>query len=306
MRRKYLSVWIGLSCGLLAALFSASGNRSLVSIFLAPWTGLGAWLRSLSQSGSAGNAAAWALCIFLSLLPAAALLPSRKRRKQRSDLLILPVCASAFVCLYLLVNPTLLAPAALREEMKALFSAAPAIAFLSILLAAVLIRWSGRLEERRLFFWLKALIRCVSALTSSAVGYTLASSLLALAGSAPSSTGWLLLLPTLLAVVPYFFFLRLLDGAVLLAEWLERGFFTAETERAASALASLARQMLVASACCLAGSNAIQLLIAPVTGSFSISVSLPLSEMLLSAVVLLLSNILSAALRLQQDNDLMI
>lgn len=177
MRRKYLSVWIGLSCGLLAALFSASGNRSLVSIFLAPWTGLGAWLRSLSQSGSAGNAAAWALCIFLSLLPAAALLPSRKRRKQRSDLLILPVCASAFVCLYLLVNPTLLAPAALREEMKALFSAAPAIAFLSILLAAVLIRWSGRLEERRLFFWLKALIRCVSALTSSAVGYTLASSL---------------------------------------------------------------------------------------------------------------------------------
>lgn len=306
MRRKYLPVCLGLLCGLFAALLSVSENRSLVSVFLASWTGLSVWLRRLSQSSAAGNAAAWTLCLFLSLLPAACLLLPRKKRRQRSILLSLPVCASAFACLYLLVNPTLLAPAALPEKTRALLSAAPAIAFLSIFLAVLLICWSGNLEERRLFFWLKALLRCVSALTAFVVGYTLASYFLTLPGSTASSNRWLLLLPTLLSAVPYLFFLRLLDGAVRLAESLEKGFFTSGTERAASVLASLARQMLVASACCLAGSNTIQLMIAPLTGSFSISLSLPMAEMLLAAVVLLLSNILSTALRLQQDNDLMI
>jgi len=65
---------------------------------------LGESLRALSLSGGRGNAAAWAVVLVLTLLPALGLL---WKPRCRWDWLLPLAAAEIFAGLYLLVNPTL-------------------------------------------------------------------------------------------------------------------------------------------------------------------------------------------------------
>ncbi len=106
-----------------------------------PLAALGLWLRRLSLSGSAGNAAAWAAVLLVSVLPAAGFLALRRRRKRREDYLVLLLAPELFAMLYYAVNPSLAGAAG------AFFPAAILWAALSTLLAWLILVFLRGLAE---------------------------------------------------------------------------------------------------------------------------------------------------------------
>ena len=68
------------------------------------------WLRELSLSGSAGNAAAWALVLLASALPLVPAILLLLRRRRWTDALLLLLPPTIFAALYFGVNPTLAGP----------------------------------------------------------------------------------------------------------------------------------------------------------------------------------------------------
>lgn len=320
MKRKLIPVCLGLLAGIAAGCLGEAGRASLLTALFAPWQALGALLRRWSESGNAGNAAAWALILVLSLLPTLLFLPFRRKEKRKGDFLFPAVSVLSVACLFLLVNPFLLLPDGMPEEMKLFSSSSPVILLLSALLCAVLVRWSGGLKDAAAARWLRALIVCGMALIALSAGWTLAEACRPLAeapeadplaglfgAGAPSASVRLASsLPALLSLAPDFFLLRMLSAAHRLASAFSEGLFTAGTRSASALLAARARHSLTASVGWLAAGNLLQLATARLTGSLSVSLQLPLFEMALSCGAMLLARLLSAALRIQRDNDLMI
>lgn len=318
MTRKHLPALAGLAAGLIAALAgqNAALSAALMNLLCAP----GLMLRSLSLSGPGGNACAWGVCLLVALLPVVFILAARRKEKRPGDFLFVLTGAAALACLYLSVNPALLKPFSLPEEMIPVLSAAPGVTFLSVLAAAVLTRWSSGLSGPRIIFWLNALIGGIIFFAALSSGFALTQSVSALftvpgpdplqdlfgeaVSPAPALTVRLLL--TLISLVPVCFLIRTLTAAADLVRALGQDLFTPGTVRAADVLALRARAFLISSACCLAAGNVLQLLTFPLTGSFAVSFVLPLTEMAFAAGTLLLARLLSAALRIRRDNDLMI
>lgn len=119
------------------------------------WEGLGAGLRALSLSGSAGNVLALFLYILVSLLPV--LMLGWWRRKHGfcgRDLLLVLLSAYTFYLLYAFVNPGILSsrvPAGLGSE-RALpyLKAVCGGLWLSILASWFLLTWTGKLNEEEI------------------------------------------------------------------------------------------------------------------------------------------------------------
>ncbi|MDR0952306.1 MAG: hypothetical protein LBM18_05225 [Oscillospiraceae bacterium] len=87
----------------------ASLSGAFTAVFAFPFEQIGLALRAISLSGALGNAAALALYILISLLPAGALLLLRKRRRLYvEDWLLAVLSAFLFAALYLMVNPVLI------------------------------------------------------------------------------------------------------------------------------------------------------------------------------------------------------
>ena len=108
MKRK---VYIGLlAAEALACMAFCILQASLAGLFSTamafPFEQVGMGLRSLSLSGGVGNAAAVAIYFAAGLLPTAALLVLRKKRRLHAeDGLLVLLCAVLFAVLYTMVNP---------------------------------------------------------------------------------------------------------------------------------------------------------------------------------------------------------
>lgn len=320
--RHYLTA-AGCLLGAVCA-FAGPGGSVLLTL-LKPFALLGSWLRNLSLSGSAGNAGAWAVVTALSLLPVAFILIARRKWKQKDDFLWLIAGAGVFGCLFLLVNPTLTVNPALltagdllKDELLAM---APAMTMLSLLLAAVLSRWSGGLKDRRLSRWLGALLAVMMALialnlTKTAVAVfrapamsdtdRLPSSLYALPSQQADGSRAAQIALTLVPLIPDLFFLWTLDGASKLAHEAGLSLLSDRTEDCAAALALRARVWLIVSACCIAVENALTMLMSGALTSTDVALTLPLTDMALSCGAMLLARLIESACRVKRENDLMI
>lgn len=328
MNRKQIPVWIGLLIGACLGLAGATGEAASLLLFTRPWAMLGNLLRRWSESGAAGNAGAWAVLALFAAAPVCWILHARRKRRHPGDVLFILAGAAGGIGLYLAVNPFLLYPAALPEEMENLLSAAPMLAFGSLLAAAVIVRWVSGLDGNKLTGSLAALTGCGMGLIALSVGRELTASVAALfaapetglleeeisalAGAFPGEAAsslpaklaaWLL---SVVALVPEVFLLYVLDGAHGLVCALNGGFFTEQARDASALMALRARRSLIASACSMAAGNVLQMLWFRGTGSVDVTLALPLSEMAFSCAALLLAGILSSACRIQRDNELMI
>ena len=124
---------------------------------------LGPWLRELSLSGGRGNAAAWAVVLGLTALPALGLL---WRGRCWWDLLLLLAAGEIFTGLYFLVNPTLLHALVPGESAGMFWGLAAAGSAGSAVLAWAVLRGLGRLDRvqslgrtlQRLLTWSAVLI----------------------------------------------------------------------------------------------------------------------------------------------------
>lgn len=262
---------------------------------------VGQQLRALSLSGARGNIAAWTICVAVSLLPIVYILWARRKRKQVSDFLWPMTGACLFVGLYFLINPSLtklFLPSAIPTTSLTEWAAVlPMYAALSMLVACVTLRWVGSLTDRKLIFWMRALLLVSMLFTAFCMGCSLSA-----AYSQPA------VIPTLLAsLTSDIFWLFLLDSALaLLAAMEKNGWFHAEIERLALLLAARARWALIASVCSLAAQNVLVLLMGRWLSDINLSVGLLLTEMTLSCGTLLIARCLAAACRVKRDNDLMI
>jgi len=313
----------GLALGVIAALIEKTG--SIMLALMRPWTALGELLRAWSLSGTAGNIGAWAVVLTLTLLPILFILLLRRKRRQKGDILWVMTSLAAFPTLIFLINPTHLSVAP-TSELAELAGISLVMTSLSLLAAAILTRWAGGLKQARLTFWMGALLTLTMALITLATGWALTDSLLLfgetggsmdpiaqMMGAAQNpvpAIATISLILTLISLIPDVFSLHALNTAASLTETLSKGWFSSETEEQANRLARCARRTLIAVICCAAGKNAASVLLTGmVQGAsvgFSVSMDLPLTEMMLSCGAMLLARWLAAACRLKRDNDLMI
>lgn len=323
MKVRWYFCAAGFLLGAAAALLEQTGN--ILLLLMRPWMALGETLRAWSLSGAAGNAGAWAVVLAISLLPAICLLMLRRKRKQKGDVLWILTSLAAFPALFFLINPTRLSIVATGMAADVACMSLVLTA-LSLLIAALLTRWAGGLKDGRLTFWMNVLIALAMALIAFSAGWALTESL-ALFGQTSGNVDPLMelmgasqtpfpnlayvpLILTLIALIPDLFSLAALNNAACLTETLSKGGFSPETESQANRLSQSAKKALIASVCCAAAGNAASVLLSGMiqgaSASFSVSVNLPLTEMMLSCGAMLLARWLAAACRLKRDHDLMI
>lgn len=296
---------------LLGAFFALlAQTKNVVLLLTKPWTALGDTLRAWSLSGSWGNLCAWAAVVLLSLSPSAWMLIARRKRREKGDFLWVLASLSAFPALFFLINPTYLSVPFPRVACMA-----PTLTTLSLLAAAVITRWASGLRDSEAPARMTALLAVSMALVALSTGWTLTESILPFcrldmdaARSASLYSAASALIFTLLSLVPNIFTLRTLETAAELAEALRAEWFSEDVGRRAELLARRACHTLIAAVCCAAAKNVASLLLSGIldgTGA-SISLDLPIYQMLLSCGAMLLAQWLAAACKLKRDNDLMI
>ena len=269
---------------------------------------LGEWLRTLSLSGGRGNAAAWAVVLGLTALPALGLL---RQPRCGWDWLLPLAAAEIFAGLYLLVNPSLVSSQFPAGDFIALAAAGTISA---TVLAWAILRWLARVESsgslgqtlERLLKWSAVVIGWLAAWSE---GVAALERLRAVAGgnTAPDVVLW----PTtaaiiLLAVADY---VPVLLGCALLlwggklARLLETEPFGGETVALAEKVSRGCGRVAAASLLVCVGGNLAQMLCLPVLRNAELSVSFPLLTVLLAAALNLLCRYLRQAKAVSDDNE---
>ena len=269
---------------------------------------LGEWLRGLSLSGSRGNAAAWAVVLGLTALPALGLL---WRPRRGWDWLLPLAAAEIFAGLYLLVNPTLVSNQFPAGDFIALAAAGTISA---TVLAWAILRWMSGMENsgslgqtlERLLKWSAVLIGFLAAWGEGAAALE---RLRAVAGgnTAPDAALW----PTDTAIIllaaadyiPVVLGCALLLWGGKLARLLESEPFGGETVALAEKVSRSCGRVAAASLLVCVGGNLAQMLLLPVLRNADLSVSFPLLTVLLAAALNLLCRYLRRAKAVSDDNE---
>ncbi len=331
LSRDLISASCAFAAGVLIALINfgqkVSAADSLFMLLLRPWTLLGEVLRAWSLSGAAGNAAAWAAVIVISLLPCAYVLIARRRQKSRSDFLFPLLSVLVLLCLYLLVNPSLVMHPLLAASAGAdLQRMTPALVLCCVLTACILIRWADSLTQQRpmdsLLKWMKLLLLVIMLLSALSAGSTLTLSLRsfaenvqpqyrgyfeAYAVAAPETAdAWAQPLLSLFDLIPQLFLIVTLHYARKLCSAFEKHGFHEQTEQCAADLAVWAKHTLIALCACMALKNTCAMLMGRVLSDLSVSLSVPLVETAFACGTMLLARCIAAACRIKRENELII
>lgn len=304
-RRKLLILLLALEGALSAAAAVAVAKNVFAAESAAgfPFAQSGRLLRAMSLSGGFGNAAAIALWLMLSLWPLAVFfLPKLKKRPE--DALLWLLAAANLGALYLAVNPSLIPYSALLGSSLAA-SAAASLPWALLAAWAVLrfLRYSAGGGIPRKFACMSALL-CVAAAAS--VFRLCFSGVLSAVRAAESPCPAAALALTLLSSGVYAFWLVSIFPAFRLLSLLRADRYAPEAAAIAGRLSRRCGAAAAAFVLCCAAANALNLLFAPKLSGFSVSLSLPLLPLLVSAAMMLLSGGFAEARRLKADSDLMI
>lgn len=269
-----------------------------------------AFLRRLSESGSAGNMAAWGIVLALTFLPALGLL---WRGRRHADWLLLLTGAEIFWGLYYLVNPSLIFPADLRDlKWQTTFWAMGALGCV-VSTAAVwaLLRTLGALEQSpgkllpRLLWWTVVLY---SFLAAAALVREVLSQIEAVqeGNTDPGrvfNSGILLWVRAVLHLVPVLLGAWVIQLGSALTQAMENAPFAGETvalaEITAHRCALVARICLLLTVVC----NLLQLAWMPWAADVHFTVYLPVGTLALCAALLVLCRYFQRAKAVSDDND---
>lgn len=278
-----------------------------------PLAPIGSWLRALSLSGMAGNAAAIVIYAVICLLPAVLFLVRfMKGRRCWEDVLLLISSGALFYSLYLLINPAL-------AEARYSLMAKPALnGLVWVLLAA----WGVLSLLRMAFADKKGAERCggiilfaLAAIYIFVLFYLVPENVAGeIASLNAANTDRSALGPSYFAVmlraavdaVPYALNLAALALADTLLTQASAERYSEQTLAAAHRLACFCRAALTVDVLLCAGVYLLQLCMAPVLRSVSFAVNFPLSSVAVALAALLLSRLLGEGKQLKDDNDLFV
>ncbi|MDE7262617.1 MAG: hypothetical protein K2N78_11265 [Oscillospiraceae bacterium] len=271
-------------------------------------TRLGERLRSWSLHSPGGNAAAWAVVLVLTVLPALGLL---WRPRCKWDWLLPLAAAEIFAGLYLLANPTLVSTEYPAGDTIAMAMAGSVSA---TALAWAILRWLTKSENspsqgqtlERLLKWSAVIIGWLSTWAQGAAALEKIHTVAA-ANTSPGIVLW----PTntaiiLLAIADYI--PTLLGCAMLLwggrlARLLEAAPFGEDTVALAERVSRSCGRVAAASLLVCVGGNLAQMILLPVLRDMRFNVSFPLLTVLLAVSLDLLCRYLRQAKEVSDDNE---
>ncbi len=271
-------------------------------------TRLGERLRSWSLHSPGGNAAAWAVVLVLTVLPALGLL---WRPRCKWDWLLPLAAAEIFAGLYLLANPTLVSTEYPAGDTIAMAMAGSVSA---TALAWAILRWLTKSENspsqgqtlERLLKWSAVIIGWLSTWAQGAAALEKIHTVAA-ANTSPGIVLW----PTntaiiLLAIADYI--PTLLGCAMLLwggrlARLLEADPFGEDTVALAERVSRSCGRVAAASLLVCVGGNLAQMILLPVLRDMRFNVSFPLLTVLLAVSLDLLCRYLRQAKEVSDDNE---
>lgn len=277
---------------------------------------VGQALRTLSLSGTAGNILSWMVVVLVCALPLApVLLPGRRGRLAREDLLLPLMSIELFFLLYLLVNPTLLTAPVPGMPLWLTWSMGCCALIGATAISYGVLRLLQRLERAdlpglchlfaRLLEWGGGLLALFASMgTVQTTLDTIAQTVQANTASASlSSTQALLVLLAGLGLLPILLGCWvLLEGAQLCRALADDPFGPASLSTA-HRVARYCRTVVIACVALSVTGDLIQLLAMGSAHSLRFSVDLPLVPLLLSGGLLVLCRYIQQAKSISDDNQ---
>lgn len=311
-------IWLfaaeAVSCAALSVLLRGTAGMD-AGVLAFPFAQIGRGLRALSLSGAAGNAAAIALYVLLSLIPAAAfVLRLRRAERDGEDALLLLMSATLFGVLYLMINPALLGRSNIPASMVR--PALGGLVYAELCAYAVLrvLRGAFDANAARLRRYLRALLLALAAvLVYAASGGTATDLLDGLESLKKANTG-----STGLGWTQAFLTVRALAGAVtpVLDVWVIFAALRLIDARAAGEIGPAEQAAQTLAARCRAGLSIsvllsltvylAQVLFSERLRQVALDVTFPLTSIAFCLGALLLARLMQENRRLQADNDLFI
>lgn len=301
-------------CAALSVLLRGTAGMD-AGVLAFPFAQIGRGLRALSLSGAAGNAAAIALYVLLSLIPAAAfVLRLRRAERDGEDALLLLMSATLFGVLYFMVNPALLGRSNIPASMVR--PALGGLVYAELCAYAVLrvLRGAFDANAARLRRYLRALLLALAAvLVYAASGGTATELLDGLESLKKANTG-----STGLGWTQAFLTVRALAGAVtpVLDVWVIFAALRLIDARAAGEIGPAEQAAQTLAARCRAGLSIsvllsltvylAQVLFSERLRQVALDVTFPLTSIAFCLGALLLARLMQENRRLQADNDLFI
>ena len=290
----------GLTAGLLlAALLTLLLHTGLFSH-------MGQWLRALSLSGAAGNAAAWVIVLLLAALPALGLL---WRGRCGWDWLLLLAALQILAGLYFLVNPTLLDT---PMDASSLWALAAACGTGATLTAWAVLRGLKQLETAActltaLLDGAGYLLLCLAVWNRAAELYgaiqSVAEGNTAIPADQLFPTYVSLTLLAIAGLIPQVLSCLVLLWGGDLARAMEAAPFSGDTAALAEKLSRrCAGTATLSVLVCVAG-NAAQMLLFSVLRHISAMISFPVETVLLAAALGLLCRYIQGAKAVNDDNE---
>ncbi len=301
MIKKTHAILIAASFALGAVLALLTGGAQALACLGGLLNKIGWALRSLSLSGGAGDALAWALLILLGLTPLLGLLPV-KRARTGADWLWPAAAAYALFMLYMLVNPHLLRNVvypdwtAPEPELLAVTLFAPLAA---LILAALVLRLSRADERSALLFGRLRLLLTLTQLGAAFAAGTRLPGLFHLTG-ADLACG---IIDALGAFAELGLFVMVCGAATALLSGLERGWLRDENARLADEMALWARRMLAGGLIVMLTRCFLTLALGAHLTNMNITVNLSLGDLIISLCALLLARFVREGVRVRAEND---
>ena len=297
------------------AVFPEASHGAFRSVITFPLVQLAACLRWLSLSGTAGNTAAVALYVLLSISPLILLLYLWRRSRARGgDALLVLLSALLFAALYLLINPALLSRW-LHGMTEHAGAALLGSCFYSVLLSWLLLRVLAGIQGADLPRLTRALSRLLALLAAYfvllAFGIELGELAAGLqdlaagtnAASDPMMDGTALILRYGANAAAYLMDLYLIFLSRVLLWEIGRDQYSEAAATAAERLAKHCRTVLVIQIILSLGVNLLQLLFAGALTALNTVVYLPVPSMIFVLATLLAARFFRENKQLKDEND---
>ena len=323
MKEKTLLSILGIEaalCAVLAFLLppgSQSGGYLVIAQF--PFAQIGAGLRILSLSNTAGNAAALVLYFGVCMLPAAfAVVRIMKKRFLAEDILLFVLGGFSFYMLFIMVNPSYFMGkmGALAGDMaKAVLGGV----FYSILIGYTVLRLLRKADvtpTEKLLKTLRSTLGVMAAVLVLGICYLQISETRAQIAQIQSvNTDPSVSLTTTfvfawmrfaLVSLPYALEISLFLRAMRLCGLLMEDRYSEAVIVSAKKLAQFCKRMVAAVLISYIAFNLLQVVFSEQLVNANVQTALPLDSIIVAFATLLLSRLLSDSRRLRQDNDLII
>lgn len=285
-------------CAIAGALLTtaAGANAVLGPMQLFPFLGL--ILRELSLSGAGGNFAAWAIYAVLCALPLAGLLPV-KRKRGAADILFAGASVYSLWMWRMLANPGRMMPNYI-SGMEEIFGLMAGGVLVGLIVGGMVLRLAAERETRQMVRIAEKTVTVFAAVAGYGLGMGCTS--LIMGTQSPADMGWGIF-QGVCALAQTAALVWTLGGTSDLLNSVQWGWFDEVNASLADALAARSKRLLIVTVFASLLSNAAALALAGSVTNSSVSLNVPVMELIAALCCMLLARFIREGVRIKAEND---